>query len=230
MPESASYAKGLEGVIAGESEICRIDGQNGRLYYRGYSIEELARESDFEETTYLLLHGKLPNRQELAEFAGKMRASRSLSEPVLAMVRAFPRGAHPMELLQSVIAYLSGYVEHTHPPLPHLQLPRHPAPGGPAGQRGGRLPALPGGPGLRAAPPGPLPRGELPVHAAGQRSPRSTRGASWTPAWCCTPSTASTPPPSRPAWWPPPCPPATARSPRRSGPCTDRCTAGPTSG
>jgi citrate synthase len=112
MPEAASYAKGLEGVVAGESEICRIDGQNGRLYYLGYPIEELARDSDFEETTYLLLHGKLPNQQELAGFSQKMRASRDLSEPVLAMVRAFPRGAHPMELLQSVVSYLSGYVQH----------------------------------------------------------------------------------------------------------------------
>ena len=112
MPETASYAKGLEGVVAGETEICRIDGQNGRLYYLGYSIEELARDSNFEETTYLLLHGKLPNRQEMAEFAGKMRSSRGLSEPVLAMVRAFPRDAHPMELLQSVVSYLSGYIQH----------------------------------------------------------------------------------------------------------------------
>src|SRR4030042_2478763 len=112
MPESASYAKGLEGVVAGESEICRIDGQNGRLYDLGYSTEEPARESDFEETTYLLLHGKLPNRQEMAEFSGKMRSSRGLSEPVLAMVRACPRAAHPMELLQSVVSYLSGYVQH----------------------------------------------------------------------------------------------------------------------
>jgi citrate synthase len=112
MPETASYAKGLEGVVAGESEICRIDGQNGRLYYLGYSIEELARDSDFEETTYLLLHGKLPNRQEMADFSRKMRASRDLSEPVLAMIRAFPRAAHPMELLQSVVSYLSGYVQH----------------------------------------------------------------------------------------------------------------------
>jgi len=112
MPETASYAKGLDGVIAGESEICRIDGQNGRLYYLGYSIEELARDSDFEETTYLLLYGRLPNRQEMADFSRKMRASRDLSEPVLAMIRAFPRGAHPMELLQSVVSYLSGYVQH----------------------------------------------------------------------------------------------------------------------
>lgn len=112
MPENTTYAKGLEGVVAGESEICRIDGQNGRLYYLGYPIEELAAASDFEETTYLLLYGRLPTAAELAAFSKKMRSSRELSEPVLAMVRSFPRGAHPMELLQSVVSYLSGYVQH----------------------------------------------------------------------------------------------------------------------
>ena len=112
MPENTTYAKGLEGVVAGESEICRIDGQNGRLYYLGYPIEELAGKSDFEETTYLLLYGRLPTAAELAAFSKKMRSSRDLSEPVLAMVRSFPPGAHPMELLQSVVSYLSGYVQH----------------------------------------------------------------------------------------------------------------------
>jgi citrate synthase len=52
------YAKGLEGVIAAESDICQIDGANGKLYYRGYSIEDLAKNSSFEETTYLLLNEK----------------------------------------------------------------------------------------------------------------------------------------------------------------------------
>jgi citrate synthase len=112
MAETATYAKGLEGVVAGESRICRIDGQNGRLYYLGYPIEELARHSTFEETTYLLLYGTLPKAAELAQFSRRMRVSRDLSEPVLAMIRVFPKSAHPMELLQSVVSYLSGYVEH----------------------------------------------------------------------------------------------------------------------
>ncbi|MHC4495801.1 MAG: citrate/2-methylcitrate synthase, partial [Planctomycetota bacterium] len=55
------YAKGLEGVIAAESEICQIDGAAGKLYYRGYSIEDLAQHSSFEEITYLLLNEKLPS-------------------------------------------------------------------------------------------------------------------------------------------------------------------------
>lgn len=111
MPET-SYAKGLEGVIAAESTICRIDGANGKLYYRGYSIEDLARHSDFEETTYLLLYEKLPSKDELAEFSRRMRGSRALPKPVQDMIRHFPEAGSPMELLQSVIAYLSSTVEH----------------------------------------------------------------------------------------------------------------------
>jgi citrate synthase len=107
-----TYAKGLEGVIAAESEICRIDGEKGKLYYMGYSIEDLARQASFEETTYLLLYGKLPTSPELEAFSKRMRASRDLDPNILEMVRRFPKRAHPMELLQSVISYLSGYVQH----------------------------------------------------------------------------------------------------------------------
>jgi citrate synthase len=108
----ATYAKGLEGVIAAESSICKIDGEHGRLYYRGYAIEDLARYSTFEETTFLLLYERLPRQGEMTAFSKRMRESRRLAPPILAMIRAFPVGAHPMELLQSIIAYLSGYVEH----------------------------------------------------------------------------------------------------------------------
>jgi citrate synthase len=107
-----SYAKGLEGVIAAESTICRIDGANGKLYYRGYSIEDLARYSSFEETTYLLLYENLPTREELDDFSQRMRGSRGLRQPVQDMIRHFPEAGSPMELLQSVIAYLSSTVEH----------------------------------------------------------------------------------------------------------------------
>jgi len=107
-----TYAKGLEGVIAAESEICRIDGEKGALYYMGYSIQELARQATFEEVTYLLLYEKLPNQKELAEFSARMRSGRELAPEILEMIRRFPRDAHPMELLQSVISYLSGYVQH----------------------------------------------------------------------------------------------------------------------
>ena len=85
-----SYAKGLEGVIAAESEICQIDGAQGKLYYRGYSIEELAEQSTFEETTYLLLYEKLPTEQELTDFTKQMRQHRDLPIAVRTMIRDFP--------------------------------------------------------------------------------------------------------------------------------------------
>ena len=110
--ESATYAKGLEGIVAGESAICKIDGEKGMLSYRGYSIEDLAAHSSFEEVVYLLLYGKLPTKYVFDEFSQRMRASRSLHPKVVQMIRNFPEGGKPMELLQSVMAYLSGYVEH----------------------------------------------------------------------------------------------------------------------
>jgi len=106
------YAKGLEGVIAAESEICQIDGAKGKLYYRGYPIEDLAQYSCFEETTYLLLYEKLPSEQELEDFTLRMRQCRGLQPPIQDMIGHFPATGSPMELLQSVISYLSGSVEH----------------------------------------------------------------------------------------------------------------------
>lgn len=110
--ETEPYAKGLEGVIAAESRICKIDGANGNLYYQGYSIIDLAENCTFEEVTYLLLFGHLPTPQQFADFSGKIRKSRDLLKPILDMIRSFPKSAHPMELLQSVISFLSGYVGH----------------------------------------------------------------------------------------------------------------------
>ena len=60
-----SVVAGLEGVVVAESSISYVDGQNGRLVYRGYQIEDLAEHSTFEETTKLLLDGELPRRNEL---------------------------------------------------------------------------------------------------------------------------------------------------------------------
>lgn len=107
-----NISRGLEGVIVAESSIAKIDGANGCLYYMGYPITELAQHSSFEEVTCLLLYSRLPSKGELSVFSRHMREARVLPDNVLEMVRTFPVSAHPMELLQSSIAYLSGY--HTH--------------------------------------------------------------------------------------------------------------------
>jgi citrate synthase len=111
--ETGTYSKGLEGIIADETTISRIDGHKGQLFYRGYSIDELARKSDFEEVTYLLLYEKLPSAEELTEFRARMRVSRHLPGQVREMIQAFPAAAHPMQLMQSIVAYISAYIDHT---------------------------------------------------------------------------------------------------------------------
>ncbi|RLW70670.1 MAG: hypothetical protein B6D68_00540 [spirochete symbiont of Stewartia floridana] len=110
--EQVAYSQGLEGVIAGESKICKVNGEQGKLYYYGYSISDLAAKASFDEVTYLLLYGELPNKEQLTEFAAMMRAGREIKPPVVQIIRDFPRDSHPMELLQSVINFLSGYVDH----------------------------------------------------------------------------------------------------------------------
>lgn len=89
-----------------------INGTEGKLYYRGYSIEDLAKNCTFEEVVYLLLYENLPKESEIQGFSQKMRASRDLSPEIIDMIRSFPKNGKPMELLQSVVSYLSSYVDH----------------------------------------------------------------------------------------------------------------------
>ena len=76
---SEEYRPGLEGVIASETAIANIEGRDGAggLEYRGYRIEDLAGHVSYEETAFLLLHGDLPNRTQLAEFDARLRKSRA---------------------------------------------------------------------------------------------------------------------------------------------------------
>jgi citrate synthase len=124
---TVEYSKGLEGVIAAESSICRIDGQNGELYYRGYPISELARKVSFEEVMYLLMYGDLPTRAEYEKFHLRVRTQRDIQPSILEMIQNFPRDSHPMELLQSSIAYLSAYIDHkiVHSPTCHCTSTLH---------------------------------------------------------------------------------------------------------
>lgn len=107
-----TYAKGLEGVIAAESKMSRVDGEQGKLFYLGYSITDLVEHCDFEEVAYLLLYYELPTAEQLEAFRTRMRAAREIKPEIIEMIRKFPEQAKPMELLQSSIAYLSGYVDH----------------------------------------------------------------------------------------------------------------------
>ncbi len=104
MPEE-SYHPGLEGVIAGETAISTV---SGGLSYRGYSIEDLARNGTFEEVAYLLLQGELPNAEQLDEFRKRLGAAANVPPPIIEALRKIPAEALPMDVLRtgtSMLAY-----------------------------------------------------------------------------------------------------------------------------
>jgi citrate synthase len=101
--------KGLEGVVATNSGICWIDGDKGVLAYRGIDIHELAENSTFEETTFLLWNGILPNLLQLREFHTHLANSRVLDQRIVDMMCTFPPTATPMEVLRTAVSALSFY-------------------------------------------------------------------------------------------------------------------------
>ena len=106
---TATVVKGLEGVVAANSGICWIDGYAGVLAYRGIDIHELADHSTFEETAYLLWHGKLPDRAQLEEFSRRLTEARRLPSEIFDLLRSVPRTATPMEALRTMVSALSFY-------------------------------------------------------------------------------------------------------------------------
>lgn len=101
--------KGLEGIIASKTAISYIDGQNGRLFYQGIEINELAEQSTFEETVYLLWHGALPNRQQLQEQQAQLKSQRTVQPELIELMRRLPNDATPMEVLRTCVSALSAF-------------------------------------------------------------------------------------------------------------------------
>jgi citrate synthase len=105
----AVAGKGLEGIVAANSGICWIDGEAGVLAYRGIDIHELAVNSTFEETTYLLWNGILPNQLKLREFSAQLALARNIDQRIVDLLRSFPTTATPMEVLRTAVSALSFY-------------------------------------------------------------------------------------------------------------------------
>jgi len=91
------------------SDITFLDGEKGILRYRGIPIEQIAEESSFVETSYLLIDGKLPNREEFKEFAGSFGEHVALHNDMLKFFEGYPSSGHPMGLLSAMVCSLSGY-------------------------------------------------------------------------------------------------------------------------
>jgi citrate synthase len=106
--EPIKIHRGLTGVYFDRSPCTFIDGKAGDLRYRGYSIHDLAERSSFEETAYLLMHGELPNAQQMKAFDADLKAARKLPAPVLDIIRAIKDG-HPMDVLRTAASALAAF-------------------------------------------------------------------------------------------------------------------------
>jgi citrate synthase len=104
--------RGLKDVYFERSQTTFIDGKVGELRYRGYSIHDLAQNSCFEETAYLLINGELPNAAELATFDAELKAARALPAEVLDVIRLV-QGAHPMDVLRTAVSALAAFDSET---------------------------------------------------------------------------------------------------------------------
>ncbi len=103
-PTTIELGRGLEGAITNLTQIGYVDGAEGKLIYRGYSIEDLCEHSNYSEVAYLLMFGKLPTRAEQAALSEKLQAGASLPPAVVKVIDSLPRDAYPMNILQAAVA------------------------------------------------------------------------------------------------------------------------------
>ena len=102
---------GLEGIVASQTAISMVDGENGRLIYQGYVIADLAEEMSLEEVAFLLWEGRLPNRSELDALSLELASHRMLTQSANIALDALPKDTDPMDVLRSVVSVQG--VEHT---------------------------------------------------------------------------------------------------------------------
>jgi citrate synthase len=100
---------GLRNIEVADTKICSIDGENGKLIYRGYDILDLVKHSTYEETAYLLIFGELPTGDQLRDFKRRLEEARGIPEPMIKNLKNRPKRAHPMDVLQSCISELADY-------------------------------------------------------------------------------------------------------------------------
>lgn len=110
----ALVSKGLEGIVAAETRLGEVIGAEGRLYYCGYDINELAGKASYEEVMYLLFHQRLPNRIELDHLTTALRAERELPEGVINYLKSAPRKAKPIDVMRTAVSMLGCYDTNRH--------------------------------------------------------------------------------------------------------------------
>lgn len=102
---------GLRGIEVADTKISAIDGEKGKLIYRGYDILDLAKKSNYEETAYLLLHDELPSKEQLADFKFRLNEARLIPKRMQINMGNWRKDADPMDMLQAFVAALAGYYD-----------------------------------------------------------------------------------------------------------------------
>ncbi len=110
----SSATAGLRGVVAAQSAIGDVNGEQGILIYQGYDIHDLAEHSTFEEVIYLLWHGRLPKQAELDELKAELRANYEAPAEVISLMKQFPKDADPMDVLRTAVSSLDFYDKDGH--------------------------------------------------------------------------------------------------------------------
>ncbi len=102
---------GLRGIEVADTKISNIDGEKGKLIYRGFDILDLTKNSTFEETAYLLLYDKLPTKPQLDEFSTKLNEARYIPKQMQKNMGNWRKDADPMDMLQAFVSALAGYYD-----------------------------------------------------------------------------------------------------------------------
>ena len=110
MSSEANVAKaGLEGIVAAQSSLSDVNGEEGKLIYAGYDIHDLAKHATFEEVIYLLWNGKLPTADQLETLKAQLNSEAKLPAEIIELISALPKGTNPMDMLRTVVSALGHY-------------------------------------------------------------------------------------------------------------------------
>lgn len=113
-PESTAASAGLRGVVAAQSAIGDVNGEQGILIYQGYDIHDLAENSTFEEVVFLLWNGRLPQQDELEALTAEIRANYEAPKEVIELMKQYPMDADPMDVLRTAVSSLDFYDKDGH--------------------------------------------------------------------------------------------------------------------
>ena len=103
---SDEIKKGLVGVISDETKISEVMPDINSLTYRGYAVQDLAKQCRFEQVAYLLLNGELPNPEQLAKFEQEERSNRKISNTLKSIIKNYPKNAHPMDTTRTSVSHM----------------------------------------------------------------------------------------------------------------------------